>query len=197
MADTTFDKSIWAQFSASLSTAIDAVSSSIVALYAGGRSTSSGVVWRPGVIVTTHSSLGSRDTAKVFQAGDPVDAQIIGRDSRTDIAVLRLPSQDLRAAEKADATRLRAGEIVLSVGRSRLGDISASAGIIARTGSAWRTPRGGQIDSLIRPDVFLYVGQSGSSLVDRDRRVTAWRMVAATGRSRRSSTSPATRQSSK
>ncbi len=66
---------------------------------------------------------------------------------------------------------LRAGEIVLSIGRSRLGDISASSGIVARTGSAWRTSRGGQIDRLIRPDVFLYVGQSGSALVDRESRV--------------------------
>jgi S1-C subfamily serine protease len=60
---------------------------------------------------------------------------------------------------------------VLSVGRSRLGDISASCGIIARTGSAWRTWRGGEIDRLIRPDIRLYVGQSGSALVNEQQQV--------------------------
>ena len=38
-------------------------------------------------------------------------------------------------------------------------------------GSAWRSWRGGQMDSLIRPDVELYVGQSGSALVNEGRRV--------------------------
>lgn len=171
MADTTLDSNAWAQLSESLSSAVEAVESSVVAVYAGGRSTSSGVVWRPGILVTTHSSLGSHETAKVIHTGEPTSAKIIGRDAGTDVAVLRLPSEELKAVDKAQSRDLRAGEIVLSVGRSRLGDISASAGIIARTGSAWRTSRGGQIDQLIRPDVFLYVGQSGSALADRHRHV--------------------------
>jgi S1-C subfamily serine protease len=77
----------------------------------------------------------------------------------------------LTPAPSANDLVTRAGEVVLSVGRSRLGDISASCGIIARTGSAWRTWRGGEIDSLIRPDIRLYVGQSGSALVNEQRQV--------------------------
>jgi S1-C subfamily serine protease len=165
------DSTPWAQLSESFSQAIDKVSTSVVAIYAGGRSTSSGVVWRSALVVTTHSSLGHRETAKVISTGEPIDAQIIGRDPGTDLAILRLPSEDLKPADKAAQSDLRAGEIVLSIGRSRLGDISASSGIVARTGSAWRTSRGGQIDRLIRPDVYLYVGQSGSALVDRESRV--------------------------
>jgi S1-C subfamily serine protease len=171
VTDTTLNNGAWAQLSESLSSAIEAVGGSIVAIYAGGRSTASGVVWRPGILVTTHSSLGGHETAKVIHTGEPANAKILGRDAGTDLAILRLPSEDLKPVDKALSGDLRAGEIVLSVGRSRLGDISASAGIVARTGSAWRTSRGGQIDRLVRPDVFLYVGQSGSALVDRHRRV--------------------------
>jgi S1-C subfamily serine protease len=147
------------------------MSGGIVALYAGGRATSSGVVWRRGIVVTTHSSLGMHESARIIHTGEHGAAKIIGRDAGTDLAVLRLPSEDFEPVEKAQGQDQRTGEVVLSVGRSRLGDISASAGIIARTGSAWRTARGGQIDRLIRPDVYLYVGQSGSALVDRHRRV--------------------------
>lgn len=171
MADTIQGGSAWAQLSASLSQTIDAIKGGVVAVYAGGRATSSGVVWRPGLVVTTHSGLGGSETAKVIHEGEPVTAKILGRDAGTDIAVLRLPAEDLKPADKTQRDDLRAGEVVLSVGRSRLGDISASCGIIARTGSAWRTASGGQIDRLIRPDVVLYVGQSGSALVDRDGRV--------------------------
>jgi S1-C subfamily serine protease len=74
-------------------------------------------------------------------------------------------------AQTGGATPARVGELVLSVGRSGLGDISAIAGIIARLGSGWRTWRGGQMDSLIRPDLQLYVGQSGSALVNESRQV--------------------------
>ncbi len=76
-----------------------------------------------------------------------------------------------KPAEAIGAQPTRVGEVVLAVGRSALGDISASAGIIARLGSGWRTWRGGQMDSLIRPDLQLYVGQSGSALVNEGHRV--------------------------
>jgi S1-C subfamily serine protease len=161
----------WTQLSESFSNTIEALDRSVVAVFGGGRSTSSGVIWRPGIVVTTHSGVGHREAAHVIHGAAPFSATVIGRDPGTDVAVLRLPSEELPPIQKAGDRAIRAGEIVLSIGRSRLGDLSASCGIIARTGSAWRTWRGGQIDHLIRPDVRLYVGQSGSALVDRQRRV--------------------------
>jgi S1-C subfamily serine protease len=95
----------------------------------------------------------------------------VGTDAGTDLAVLRVESNSLKLAETSDLESTRVGELVLSVGRSVLGDISASSGIIARLGSPWRTWRGGQIDRLLRPDVRLYVGQAGSALVNEQHRV--------------------------
>lgn len=166
-----FQGSAWAQLSESFSQTIGALQSSVVAVYGGGRSTSSGVVWRPGVVVTTHSSLGRSETVKIIHAAEPISGKLIGRDAGTDLALVRLESDALTPVEKLTDREVRAGEVVLSVGRSRLGDISASCGIVARTGGPWRTWRGGQIDRLIRPDVRLYVGQSGSALVDGERRI--------------------------
>ena len=54
-------------------------------------------------------------------------------------------------------------EIFEAAGR---GELSASAGIVARIGGPWHSWRGGQIDRLLRPDVRLYPGQSGSALVN-------------------------------
>ena len=145
---------------------------SIVAIDGGGRSTTSGVVWRPGVIVTTHHGLRLRENIQIlFAGGESLSARWIGSDATTDLAVLGIDADKLTPAPSANDLVTRAGEVVLSVGRSRLGDISASCGIIARTGSAWRTWRGGEIDRLIRPDIQLYVGQSGSALVNEERQV--------------------------
>lgn len=165
------ERSLWTQLSSSFADTIKALENSIVAIDSGGRSTSSGVVWRPGVIVTTHCALRRREGIKIIHTGELLDARFIASDPTTDLAVLGIEADGLTPAQCEKGLVTRAGEVVLSIGRSRLGDISASCGIIARTGSAWRTWRGGAIDQLIRPDIRLYVGQSGSALVNEGRQV--------------------------
>jgi S1-C subfamily serine protease len=165
------EKSLWTQLSSSFADSIADLEKSIVAIDGGAGSTTSGVVWRPGVIVTTHHGLRLRENLNIILAGESLSARLIGSDATTDLVVLGADSDKLTPAPNANDPVTRTGEVVLSVGRSRLGDISASCGIIARTGSAWRTWRGGEIDRLIRPDIRLYVGQSGSALVNEQRQV--------------------------
>jgi S1-C subfamily serine protease len=162
---------VWGGLSKQIAETIESVADSIVTVHGGGRSTSSGVVWRPGVIVTVRQGLRRSDSLQVAQHGEPMNATLAGADAGTDLAVLRVDAGLAKAVETSGTEPARVGEIVLAVGRSALGDISASSGIVARLGSGWRTWRGGQIDSLIRPDVQLYVGQSGSALVNEGRRV--------------------------
>ena len=165
------EKSVWTQLSSSLADTIAHLENSIVAVDGGGRSTTSGVVLRPGVIVTTHLGFRFRENIKIILAGESLSARLIGSDTTTDLAVVGFDSDKLTPAPSANDLVTRTGEVVLSVGRSRLGDISASCGIIARTGGAWQTWRGGAIDRLIRPDIKLYVGQSGSALVNEQRQL--------------------------
>ena len=161
---------VWGGLSRQIAETIESVADSIVTVHGGGRSTSSGVVWRPGVIVTVRQGLRRSDSLQVaYGGGHPVQATLVGADAGTDLAVLRVETGATKPVETIGAARV--GEVVLAVGRSALGDISASSGIVARLGSGWRTWRGGQIDSLIRPDVQLYVGQAGSALVNEGRRV--------------------------
>src|SRR5580658_6463901 len=165
------DQAAWSALSSQIAETIEAVQDSIVTVHGGGRSTSSGVVWRPGVIVTVRHGLRRTDSLQVAHQGEPFHAVLAGSDAGTDLAVLRVETGAGKPAQTGGAAPARVGELVLSVGRSALGDVSASAGIIARLGSSWRTWRGGQMDSLIRPDLQLYVGQSGSALVNEGRRV--------------------------
>ncbi len=162
---------IWGGLSKSIAETIEAVQDSIVTVHGGGRSTSSGVVWRPGVVVTVRHGLRRSDSLQVALHGDPFPATLAGADAGTDLAVLRVDNGVGKPAESIGTQPTRVGEVVLAVGRSALGDISASAGIIARLGNGWRTWRGGQMDRLIRADLQLYVGQSGSALVNEGRRV--------------------------
>src|ERR1700733_1223727 len=171
MATAVQDSGVWSGLSKSIAETIEAVQDSIVAVRGGGRSTSSGVVWRPGVIVTVRQGLRRSDSLQAAHHGDAFPATLVGADAGTDLAVLRVDNSIGKPAEAIGSQPTRVGEVVLAVGRSTLGDISASSGIIARLGSGWRTWRGGQMDRLIRPDLQLYVGQSGSALVNEGRRV--------------------------
>jgi S1-C subfamily serine protease len=163
---------VWSGLSQSIAETVEAIQDSIVTVHGGGgRSTSSGVVWRPGVIVTVRHGLRRSDTLTIAQRGEPIPATLAGSDAGTDLAVLRTDAGSGKPVEAIGDQPARVGEVVLAIGRSALGDISASAGIIARLGSSWRSWRGGQIDKLIRPDLQLYVGQSGSALVNEGRRV--------------------------
>src|SRR5882757_485755 len=162
---------VWSGLSKSITETIEAVQDSIVTVHGGGRSTSSGVVWRPGVVVTVRQGLRRSDSLQVAHHGEPFVATLAGTDAGTDLAVLRIDAGTTKPATTTNTQSVRVGELVLAVGRSSLGDISASVGIVARLGSAWRTWRGGQMDRLIRPDLQLYVGQSGSALVNEGRQV--------------------------
>ena len=59
------NSAVWNSLSKSISEAIEAVQDSIVTIHGGGRSTSSGVVWRPGVVVTVRNGLRRSEVIKV------------------------------------------------------------------------------------------------------------------------------------
>jgi len=134
---------VWNLLSQSMSEAIEAVQDSIVTVHGGGRATASGVVWRPGVIVTVRNGLRRDELVNVIHRGEPFSARVAGTDGGTDLAVFRIDSNSLKPVHASDLGSTRVGDLVLSVGCSGLGDISASSGIIARLGSPWRTWRGG------------------------------------------------------
>src|ERR1035438_7059379 len=81
---------VWSGLSKSIAETIEAVEDSIVTVHGGGRSTSSGVVWRPGVIVTVRHGLRRTDSLQVAQQGEPLHAELAGSDPGTDLAVLRV-----------------------------------------------------------------------------------------------------------
>ena len=157
----------WDALSNQFSEVADQVGKSIVAVHGGRRVAGSGIVWRAGIVVTASHMLRRTEDIEVTQA-DKSRAKVafLGRDPGTDLAVLRLENGSATAAQLGNTTGLRVGQVVLAIGRSTAGDLAASSGIIARLGDAWQTWRGGKIDSLLRPDVTLYPGQSGSALVN-------------------------------
>lgn len=148
-----------------LAGAVERAGHSIVAIHARQRIPSSGVHWRPGVVVTAHHTIKrDHDIRVTTAAGAVVDAALAGRDPTTDIAVLRIEAGALEVAGIAESSSLRVGQPALAVGRP--GDeVTASFGIISAVSGEWRTWRGGTIDRFVRLDLNVYDGFSGGALV--------------------------------
>ncbi len=147
------------------------ITPSVVAVNARRRRSSSGICWRQDIIVTAdHTVSTDEDITVTLPDNHTVPATLVGRDSGTDLAVLKLADQSaessLQVAAIGDATALKVGHMVLAIARSNESGISASLGIISAIGGTWRTWHGGRIDQFIRPSVNLYPGFSGGGLVD-------------------------------
>lgn len=151
-----------------LAGAVERVAGTVVAVHARPRLLSTGVHWRPGIIVTAdHTVRSDEDITIARPDGRTVAASLIGRDPGTDLAVLRVQDTDLPAADLGDPGSLKVGHIVLAVGYGP----RASWGIVSALGGRWHSWRGGEIDQLLRLDLTLYPGFSGGPLVDIQGRV--------------------------
>jgi S1-C subfamily serine protease len=150
--------------SAHLSRLTAGVAPAVVAIQSH-RSLSSGFVWRDGMVVTADEALAEEGEVSVMLAsGERRAATIAGRDPATDIALLRieagLPSPIAFAAEPA-----RAGELVLAIGADH-GEPVAAFGMVALTGPAWRSMRGGEIDARIELDLRLRRNAEGGIVLN-------------------------------
>jgi S1-C subfamily serine protease len=153
-----------------LADAVERVGRSVAAVHARRRIPASGVVWRPGVIVTAHHTLErDEDVTVSVEGGTPIPATLAGRDPGTDLAVLRFEG-DTPAAERADEAALRVGSLVLALGRPGA-SVTASLGIISILGGERLTRSGGRVDRLIRLDMDIHDGYSGGPLVSAGGRV--------------------------
>lgn len=155
-----------------LAEAVERAGRSLVAINARPGVASSGIYWRPGVVVTAdHTVKRAQDITVTLPDGRTVPARLAGRDPSTDLAALQLETDGTPVAERGDASLLKVGHVVLAVGRGGNSGLSASLGVISALGGSWRTWRGGQIDRFVRLDLSIFLGFSGGSLVDAQARV--------------------------
>lgn len=156
-------------FSDALADAVARVAPSVVAIHARRRIPASGVVWREGYVVATdHTIRRETDITVTLDDGREVAATLVGRDASTDLALLKLADTNVPAAPKLSGSAgstLRTGNIVMAVGRPGT-RITATLGTVHAIGDGWRTWQGGEMSELIRVDISVHDGYSGSALID-------------------------------
>ena len=126
----------------------------------------SGVIFsEDGYIVTNLHILSGNQVNVRLNNGKNYQATIIGIDKNTDIAVLKITSNDkLNSIDIADSENLRIGDRVLAIGNPYGIGISVSNGIISATGRDYGNP----YLQLIQTDAAINPGNSGGALINEN-----------------------------
>jgi S1-C subfamily serine protease len=150
-----------------LAQTVERAAGSIVAVHGRRGIGSSGIAWGGNLILTSSEGVRAEEGVKLLLPdGRLAMAQLRGRDSSTDLAVLETDAGDLRPLEFSDDTALKAGQLALAVGRTANTGAIASFGIISGVSGEWKTWRGGKLDPFVRLDISAYPTLSGGAVLD-------------------------------
>ncbi len=160
------------QFSEALVETVEQASSAVLRVEARRRLPASGIAFSAdGVILTAHHVVEKEQEITIgLPDGGEGTAELVGRDPRTDLAVIKGTGLALDAPEWSLTDELRVGSLVLALGWPGK-TTRATIGVVSAFGDAWRTPAGGQIDHYLQTDVVMYPGFSGGPLVDAQGKV--------------------------
>jgi S1-C subfamily serine protease len=158
--------SILSELSNEISSAATTAASTVVTILGRPRISSSGIVWKPGLVVTSDAGLRREEEIKVILPdGTTVPATLKGRDGSTDLAVLACDTGTTVPAAFSDAPA-KLGELILTVGRTVETGPIVTLGVVSGIANEWRTWRGARLDEFVRLDVELYPTSVGGAVVD-------------------------------
>ncbi|CAN5777053.1 trypsin-like peptidase domain-containing protein [soil metagenome] len=154
-----------------LATAVAAVAPSVVHV-SRGHGGGTGIVWSPDLVISSNFHTPDRTQVRIGLPAadgslDEREAEVIGRDPGTDLAVLRVAGGGLPPATFRELDGLGVGNLALAIGRPGR-TARASLRAIGVLGPAIETPHGGTLDHYLESDRQIPRGFAGGPLIDPD-----------------------------
>jgi S1-C subfamily serine protease len=156
----------WIAVSNALADATEKAAAHVVAVHAEARGSSSGIIWRAGLIVTAEHALRRDEEIQVtFSDGKVASATLQGRDPSTDLALLKCEAA-ARPAAFGDSAAWKPGQLALVVGGTRASGPVAALGCVSLVAAERRIWGGAAIAPYVRLDVALQRTAVGGAVVD-------------------------------
>jgi S1-C subfamily serine protease len=155
------------ELSNALAAATERAAAHTVAVHTGPRGSSSGLIWRAGMIATADHALRSDEEIRITLSDQRVvAATLVGRDATTDLAVLKCAEATSPVPAFGDAGSLAPGHLTLVVGRTRASGPVAALGAVSLAVAERRHWGGTTLSPYIRLDVGLQPTAVGGAVVD-------------------------------
>lgn len=120
-----------------------------------------------GYILTNHHVVSDADEIQVtLSDGRTLEAEVVGSDSGTDIALLKVEAENLTEMPIGDSSSVRVGDFVIAIGNPYGLDNTVTSGIVSALGRTGIN-RGG-FENFIQTDASINPGNSGGALVNMD-----------------------------
>ena len=132
------------------------------------QSLGSGVIFnaREGLVLTNNHVIQLADEITVsLLDGRSFQAEVVGTDPATDVALIKIPAENLNALALADSDKLQVGDFVVAIGNPFGLEHTLTTGIISALGRTIKT-RNMEMDDLIQTDAAINPGNSGGPLLD-------------------------------
>jgi serine protease Do len=128
------------------------------------------IVTKDGYILTNNHVVDGADEVKVsLQDGREFTAKVVGRDPKSDVAVIKISASDLPAVAIANSDNVEVGDVVLAIGNPFGIGQTVTTGIVSATGRAGAL--GLDYEDFIQTDAAINPGNSGGALVDAEGRL--------------------------
>jgi S1-C subfamily serine protease len=118
------------------------------------------------ILTNAHVANGSGPLRARLPGGAAVRADLVGRDERTDLAVVRVDASGLTSLPMSEKRRLRVGELVVAIGNPLGFERSVSVGVVSALYRSLPGPGRTLLDGLVQTDAAVNPGNSGGPLVD-------------------------------